>query len=104
MPIDDVPAFVERLSAVPGVSARALEFTILNASRTGEAIGALWPEIDFERRLWIIPAERMNGQREHRVPLSDRALAILREMAAIREGESVFQATSRASRFRQRRW
>ena len=81
MPIDEVPGFMERLSAVPGISARCLEFTILTAARTGEAIGATWGEIDFERRLWIVPAHRMKAQREHRVPLSDRALVILSEMA-----------------------
>ena len=90
MPIDDVPGFIERLSAVPGVSARCLEFAILTAARTGEAIGATWCEIDFERRLWIVPAHRMKAQREHRVPLSDRALAILSELAAARQGEFVF--------------
>ena len=79
-----------RLSAVPGVSARCLEFTILTAARTGEAIGATWDEIDVERRLWIVPAHRMKAQREHRVPLSDRALVILSEMEAARQGEFVF--------------
>jgi integrase len=53
-------------------------------------MGARWAEIDFERRLWTVPARRMKGQREHRVPLSDRALAILAEMAAIRQSEFVF--------------
>lgn len=90
MPVDDVPGFLVRLSAVPGVSARCLEFTILTAARTGEAIGATWGEIDVERRLWIVPAHRMKAQREHRVPLSDRALVILSEMEAARQGEFVF--------------
>ena len=90
MPIDEVPGFMERLSAVPDMSARCLEFAILTAARTGEAIGARWAEIDFERRLWTVPAHRMKAQREHRVPLSERALAILSEMATARQGEFVF--------------
>jgi integrase len=90
MPIDDVPGFIERLPSVPGISARCLEFAILTAARTGEAIGAKWGEIDFERRLWIVPAHRMKAQREHRIPLSDRALAILSEMAAARVGDFIF--------------
>ena len=54
-------------------------------------LGARWPEIDFARRLWTIPAARMKATREHRVPLPDRAVAILREMAAARQSEFVFQ-------------
>jgi integrase len=74
-----------------GVGASALEFAILTAARTGEAIGATWAEIDLEGRLWIVPAERMKkAGKEHHVPLSEPALAVLRGMAAIREGEHVF--------------
>ena len=67
-----------------GVAARALEFAILTAARTGEVIGARWDEINLDERLWTVPAERMKAGREHRVPLSDAALAILEQMAAIR--------------------
>jgi integrase len=63
-----------------GVSARALEFAILTAARTGEVIGARWAEIDYLGKVWIIPADRMKARREHRVPLSPRALTILEEM------------------------
>ena len=59
------------------VSAKALEFLILTAARTGEVLGAKWSEIDLEARLWVIPAQRMKAAREHRTPLSDRAMAIL---------------------------
>ena len=60
-----------------GVAARALEFTILTAARTGEAIGAAWAEIDLGARLWVIPAERMKAGREHRVPFSEPVAALL---------------------------
>jgi integrase len=62
------------------VSARALEFTILTAARTGEVIGAIWDEIDFAEKTWIVPAERMKAGVEHKVPLSDRVLEILADL------------------------
>ena len=65
------------LRALPGIPARALEFTILTAVRTGEARFARWSEVDLRAGVWTIPGERMKGDKEHRVPLSDRALAIL---------------------------
>jgi integrase len=60
-----------------GLAARALEFAILTAGRTGEVIGARWSEIDLSAKVWTVPAERMKAGKEHRVPLSERALAIL---------------------------
>jgi integrase len=63
-----------------GISARALEFAILTAARTGEAIGATWTEIDLAKKTWAIPPERMKAGKEHRVPLSDRVLAILKDL------------------------
>ena len=69
-----------------GTAARALEFAILTAGRTGEVIGARWEEMDLEARLWIIPAGRMKAGREHRVPLSDAALAILAALPGDRSG------------------
>lgn len=77
----EVPAFIDRLRSRPAVSARALEFTILTAARSGEVFGATWREIDREGGVWTIPGDRMKGGREHRVPLSGTALAILDEMA-----------------------
>jgi integrase len=82
LPFDEVPAFVARLRNTGGISARALEFAILTAARTGEVLGAVWQEFDLEGKLWTVPATRMKAGREHRVPLSDRAMAILAEMAA----------------------
>ncbi len=73
----------------------ALEFMVLCAIRSGEARNALWDDIDLERATWTIPAERMKAGREHRVPLSDRALEILNEAAALRDGELVFPSPGR---------
>lgn len=72
-----VPAFMLELAGKPGVSALALRFLILTACRTGEVVGATWSEIDMGAAVWTIPAERMKAKREHRVPLSAAALAVL---------------------------
>ena len=80
LPYADVPAFVIRLREQKGIAALALGFTILTAARSGETRGAAWTEIDLEAKLWTIPANRMKGGREHRVPLSDCAIEILREV------------------------
>lgn len=80
MPYADVPAFMARLAERDGAARRALRFTILTAARTGEVTGADWPEFDLATGVWTIPAERMKGGREHQVPLSAPALALLRAM------------------------
>lgn len=80
LPVGDLPGFLVRLRASQTVSARALEFVILTAARTGEAIGARWEEIDGD--LWTVPGARMKAGRDHRVPLTPRALDILEEMRA----------------------
>ena len=77
MPYDAIPAFVGALNQREAVAALALEFTILTAARTGEVIGANWGEVDLEKAMWTIPASRMKATKEHRVPLSPRALEIL---------------------------
>lgn len=82
LPFKEMPAFMQRLAGVGGVAARALEFTILTAARTGEVIGAEWGEVDLRGGIWTIPAGRMKGQREHRVPLSRRAMEILEQASA----------------------
>jgi integrase len=84
----DLPDFMLKLRTKDGVSARALEFTILCAARTGEAIGAKWAEIDLDAKLWTIPSERMKAGKEHRVPLSDRAMTILKTLP--RGGDQIF--------------
>jgi integrase len=79
LPIAQLGEFLAALRAQQGVSARAMEFTILTASRTGEVLGAVWQEIDLEEAAWNIPAERMKANRPHRVPLSPQALKIVVE-------------------------
>jgi len=88
LPYAEVPGFVVTLREQDGIAVRALEFAILTAARTGEVLGARWSE--FGEKTWTVPAERMKAHREHRVPLSDRALAILQEMQAHRLGDDGF--------------
>ena len=90
MAYQDVPEFVLKLRAREAVAALALEFLILTASRTNEVLGARWEELDFASRVWTLPRQRMKGGREHRVPLSDRAIEILRVTSKARIGELVF--------------
>jgi integrase len=78
MPYAELPAFMAQLRARGALSARALEFTILTAARTGETLGATWDEIDIDNQQWTVPAERMKARKEHRVPLSRRAVELLR--------------------------
>jgi integrase len=86
----DLPAFVAKLRAQESLAAFALEFTILTTARSGESLGAIWPEIDAGQRLWTIPSKRMKGGREHRVPLTDRAIEILKEVKQLGSDEFVF--------------
>jgi integrase len=83
LPFAELLAFVAKLRTQEGMAARALEFLILTAARTGEVIGARWSEINLRDKLWRIHAERMKAGKEHRVPLSPRAVEILE---AIRPG------------------
>lgn len=69
------------------MAARALEFIILTAARSGETLGALWSEIDLDAALWNVPATRMKAGREHRVPLSPPAMALLRALDPLRGGK-----------------
>jgi integrase len=77
LPYEEINAFLKALHQQKGVAALALEFAILTAGRTGEVLGARWGEIDLAAKLWTVPAVRMKAKREHRVPLSDRALFVL---------------------------
>ncbi len=90
MPYQDVGAFVERLNALEGHSAKALQFAILTAARTGESIGCKWSEIDLESQLWTIPAERMKGNEIHVVPLSKPAIALLKSIPRLASSPYVF--------------
>jgi integrase len=90
MPFDQVPVFIGKLRQMEGIGPKGLEFAILTAARSGEVMGATWGEVDLNKKIWTVPAVRMKGAREHRVPLSDRAVAILREREAVRESDFVF--------------
>jgi len=90
LPYEQVPELVQRLRVTGSVSAICLEFTILTAARSGEAMGARWDEFDLEQGIWTVPAARMKAGREHRVPLSARAKAILDEMGRNRTASFVF--------------
>lgn len=90
LPYQQVHAFVQALHQKKGISPKAFEFLILTAARSGEVLGAKWDEIDLEAKVWTIPAERMKAGREHRIPLSARAVTIIKEMAAGRQCDFVF--------------
>jgi integrase len=88
MPYAELPAFMAKLAEAQGVPARALEFLILTAARTSEVLKAVWSEFDLNAKVWTIPAARMKAGVDHRVPLSDRAVALLEALP--REAEFVF--------------
>jgi integrase len=80
LPYAQVGDFIETLKLQPGLDARALELTILTATRTNEVLAAKWEEIDFSKKEWVIPAERMKARKEHRVPLTDKSIAVLKNV------------------------
>lgn len=84
LPYVEVGAFMTDLRQREGISARALEFAILTAARSGEVRGAVWDEIDLKAKLWTIPAERMKAEKEHRVPLSDAAVKLLEALPRVK--------------------
>jgi integrase len=90
LPYREIGAFLASLRAQEGTGARALEFAILTAGRTGEILGARWDEIDLDARVWTVPAGRMKGEREHRVPLSPPAVAVLESLTELRTDDYVF--------------
>lgn len=94
MPWKDVPAFYAELDARTAIAAKALQFTILTAGRTSEVLEMTWPEVDFEARLWTVPAHRMKGGAQHRVPLTDEMLAILEPLRAL-ASDYVFEGQKR---------
>ena len=96
MPYEAIPAFVGALHKREAVAALALEFTILTAARTGEVIGAKWDEVDLDKAVWTIPASRMKAGKEHRVPLSPRAVEILKSTRELRK-EWLFPAAKSGS-------
>jgi integrase len=102
MPYEHVAAFVGRLRESDGLAAQALELAILTAARSGEILGMRWSEVDLQKGIWTIPANRMKAGREHRVPLSERAVTILRQLAEIRTGEFVFSGQARGKQLSNR--
>jgi integrase len=90
LPYAELPALMSELRAVPGSAARALEFLILTAARTGEVLGANWDEIDLDNRTWTLSPARMKAGREHRVPLSQQAVSLLRALPRDAVGNALF--------------
>jgi integrase len=86
----ELPSFMSDLQARQATAAQALEFSILTVGRSGEVLGARWEEFDLDRAIWTVPAARMKAGREHRVPLSRRALKIVKAMQDARKGDFVF--------------
>jgi integrase len=95
LPYNEMADFMAALRTQEGIAARALEFLILTAARTGEVIGAPWDEVDLDGKLWVVAAARMKAGREHRVPLSVAAMGVLEQMKEIRESEFVFAGGKR---------
>jgi integrase len=93
MPHTGVPAFMAEMSSNNSVSALALRFLILTATRTNEVLRAQWPEIDLEAAVWTVPAKRMKARREHRVPLSDTAMTVLKTLPRIEGNPYLFPGT-----------
>ena len=94
MPWQDVPAFYADLKSRDAMAAKALMFTCLTGSRTGEVLGMKWGEVDFHSRLWTCPADRMKGGEVHRVPLTDEMLAIIEPLRAM-QSDYVFEGQKR---------
>jgi integrase len=96
LPYDQLPAFMVSLRERYGVSTLALEFTILTACRTNEVLDARWTKIDFKNKIWTIPGEKMKGGKIHRVPLCDRAVAIVEDMKTDKRGDYIFPGAKRS--------
>lgn len=92
LPYAEMPEFMAELRQRPAISARALEFAILTAARSGEVRGATWEEIDMDAAIWTIPADRMKAGKPHKVPLCPDAVEILREIPRIDDSEFIFTA------------
>jgi len=90
LPFQEMADFMTKLKATGGTAARAVEFLVLTAARSGEVRGARWEEIDFDAKVWTVPAERMKMKKEHRVPLTKSAIQVLESMAP-QESGLIFQ-------------
>lgn len=96
LPFGETGAFMVELAKVEGLGARALEFAILTAARSGEVRGATWSEIDLTAKVWTIPASRMKAEKEHRIPLSDTAVSLLEALPRIAGTDLVFPSAKNA--------
>ncbi|WP_145006014.1 tyrosine-type recombinase/integrase [Pseudomonas oryzihabitans] len=90
LPYSQLPTFWRSLETAEGMAAKALQFTILTACRTSEVLNAQWSEMDLDSALWTIPASRMKARREHKVPLSNAAVAVLERLARVQDNPFVF--------------
>lgn len=90
LPILEMPKFMKMLRKEKHISAYALEFLILTATRTSEVLNATWDEVDIEKAIWIIPASRMKASREHRIPLSPRAIELLSKLKEVQSSNYIF--------------
>jgi integrase len=96
LPYTEIGSFMQVLRQRTGIPVLALEFAILTAARTGEVLGAKWDEIDLKTKVWTIPANRMKGGREHRVPLTGAAMAVVERTLGIRQNDHVFPGDRKA--------
>ena len=94
---EQLPEFMQELAQREGIAARALEFAILTGARTDQVTTAPWSEIDFDAKAWTIPASRMKAGKELRVPLSDQALDILRNLPREAGNEFIFMQSEQPS-------
>ena len=90
LPYTEAPAFMAEINKREGIAARALEFAMMTAARSGEVLGARWEEFDLNAAVWIVPAVRMKAGKEHRVPMAPPALKIIKDMEGSRGSELVF--------------
>ena len=98
LPFAELPDFIVKLNKQAGVAADALKFLILTAARTGEVLGMMWQEVDWEQKIWSVPSDRMKAGRQHDVPLSDAAIAILRAIKPKVAAPDAFVFTSKGGR------
>jgi integrase len=90
LPWREMPEFMTELRAVDTIGSKALQFTIFTAARTGETIGAKWPEIDLAAKIWTVPADRMKAAKEHRVPLCADMVALLKSLPRFDDNAFIF--------------
>lgn len=100
LPYDQMAGFMEKLRAVSGLSARALEFCILTATRSTETLAARWDEVDLDKRVWTVPAIRMKATEDHRVPLSLPAVAVLKALRDASAGPFLFPSAPKSRKKR----